>query len=343
MIELRHVAKSYQGPTGTIPALVDINLHVKRGEIFGVIGQSGAGKSTLIRCVNLLERPDHGEVLIEDQNILNLSPRALRKVRHNIGMIFQHFNLLASRTVYENIALPLELLHYSRKQIQEKIEPLLELTGLTTKTKAYPRQLSGGQKQRVAIARALASHPAILLCDEATSALDLHTTQSILELLKNINQQLDVTILMITHEMEVVKSICDRVALLSHGRIIECNSMADFFSNPQTEQAKKLIATLSHRALPEKLASQVKAQAFSGSTPIWRIYFRGNSAQTPLISALVQIAHLEINIFQANIETLKDDTLGIMDVTVKGSEENLQAGIDYLINHGAHVEVLGYV
>ncbi|MBI5448179.1 MAG: ATP-binding cassette domain-containing protein [Gammaproteobacteria bacterium] len=343
MIELRHVFKKYHTRAGDIPALVDINLQVKRGEIFGVIGKSGAGKSTLIRSVNLLERPDQGEVLIEGKNILTLSAKALCQVRHNIGMIFQHFNLLSSCHVYDNIALPLVLLNYSRKEIQKKVEPLLELTGLTQKKLAYPRQLSGGQKQRVAIARALASHPAILLCDEATSALDLHTTQSILGLLKDINQQFNLTILMITHEMEVVKAVCDRVALLSQGRILELSTMAEFFTRPKTEKAKKLIETLSHRALPEKLLKNKKEQFFEGSVPIWRIYFTGNSAQSPIITALIQRCALEINIFQANVETLKEDTLGIMDVTVKGDPKQLQLGVDYLISQGARVEVLGYV
>lgn len=343
MILFRHVFKHYHTHAGEVPALVDINLEINRGEIFGVIGQSGAGKSTLIRCVNLLERPDQGEVWVDGKNMLTLSSKALCQARHNIGMIFQHFNLLSSCNVYDNIALPLVLLKYSRKEIQRAVDPLLELTGLTHKTRAYPRQLSGGQKQRVAIARALASNPAVLLCDESTSALDLHTTQSILELLKNINKQLGITILMITHEMDVVKTICDRVALLSQGHILECAPMAEFFSKPKTEKAKQLIESLLHRALPEKLAQHMQTISFQGAAPVWRIYFTGDSAQAPLMSALVQQYSLEINIFQANIETLKNETLGIMDVTVKGTTENLQQGILYLTAQGARVEVLGYV
>ncbi len=343
MIKLEHVYKTYPAQAGQVPALIDVNLHVKRGEIFGVIGQSGAGKSTLIRCVNLLERPDTGKVIVDNQLLSALSARDLSKARHQMGMIFQHFNLLSSRNVFDNIALPLELLHYPRKKIQETIAPLLALTDLSQKTDAYPHQLSGGQKQRVAIARALASQPAVLLCDEATSALDLHTTQSILELLKDINKKLGITILMITHEMEVVKAICDRVALLSAGHIIECAPMSVFFTQPKTEKAKALVATMSHRALPEKLIKIMRAHASRDSAPIWRIYFTGSSAQHPLMTSLIQRHNLEINIFQAHIETLKEDTLGIMDVTVQGTPENIQQGMQFLMTQGARVEVMGYV
>jgi len=343
VIQLKNLSKTFSTRAGKITALQKINLHIHPGEIFGVIGQSGAGKSTLIRCVNLLERPDEGEILIKNKNILKFSSSELCKLRHHMGMIFQHFNLLSSRNVYDNIALPLELLNYSSQEIKKTIEPLIELTGLENKTQAFPRQLSGGQKQRVAVARALASNPDIILCDEATSALDIQTSHAILALLRDINKKWGITILVITHQMDVVKNLCDRVALLSHGEILECASVVDFFTRPKTEKAKKLIETLLHRELPDKLTQRMQASSFASATPVWRIFFKGQSAETPLISVLIQTFHLEINIFQGNIENLKDETLGILDVTVKGTEENIKKGMAYLREKGAQVEVMGYV
>lgn len=343
MIEFKNVSKTYQTRAGMVPALKDVSLTVKRGEIFGVIGQSGAGKSTLIRCVNLLERPDRGQILIDGTDVCALANKSLRDVRHGIGMIFQHFNLLASRNVYENIALPLELLKYPAHKIHETIMPLLALTNLEEKKHAFPRELSGGQKQRVAIARALASNPSILLCDEATSALDFNTTRSILDLLKNINKTLGITILLITHEMDVVKAICDRVALISAGEILECSAMESFFSKPQTEKARHLINSLMHRELPEKINKTMSAVHQVGLSEVWRMYFTGGNAQIPLISRAIQNFSIEVNIFQANIETLKEDTLGIMDVTVSGDKQKLADVTQFLLAHGVRIEVLGYV
>ena len=238
MIELRHVSKVFTSGGKEVKALDDVSLTVPEGTIYGVIGSSGAGKSTLIRCVNLLERPTSGSVMVAGSDLTTLSEKGLRTARHNMGMIFQHFNLLASRTVFGNIALPLELAGYSKEDITAAVLPLLELTGLEDKKDSYPSQLSGGQKQRVAIARALASKPRVLLCDEATSALDPKTTRSILTLLKDINRKLNITILMITHEMDVVKSVCDRVAILGYGKLIEESTVEEFFMNPRTELAQ---------------------------------------------------------------------------------------------------------
>ena len=235
MITFKNISKTFRGSGGLVHALSDVSLHVPEGCIYGVIGSSGAGKSTLIRCANLLEAPTEGEVLVAGQNLVELSSAELRKARREIGMIFQHFNLLSSRTVYQNIALPLELAGQSAAEIEKAITPLLELVGLEDKRNSYPSQLSGGQKQRVAIARALASQPKVLLCDEATSALDPQTTVSILNLLRDINKKLGLTILLITHEMDVVKSICDRVAILSQGRVIEENDVESFFLSPKTK------------------------------------------------------------------------------------------------------------
>ncbi len=229
MIELKHIWQTYKSPDGktTLDAVKDVSITINDGEIFGVLGRSGAGKSTLVRCINLLNRPTKGNVIVDGQDLTKLSASELRRVRHKIGMIFQHFNLLSSRTVYDNVALPLELAGVSRDKIREKVTPLLELVGLTEHAKKYPAQLSGGQKQRVGIARALANDPTVLLSDEATSALDPETTTSTLALLRKINKELGVTIVMITHQMEVVKQICERIVVMDHGEVIEEGSVLD--------------------------------------------------------------------------------------------------------------------
>lgn len=245
MITLQHLQKTYRHKGQDIHALRDINLHVAAGEIYGVVGQSGAGKSTLIRCVNLLERPDSGRVIVAGEDLTALDPAGLLRARHKIGMIFQHFNLLSSRTVYANIALPLELIGADKRTIAAKVQPLLALTGLEDKAGHYPAQLSGGQKQRVAIARALACEPEYILCDEATSALDPASTASILSLLKRINDTAGVTIIIITHSMDVVRQVCKSVAVLSHGKLVERGSVDEVFSNPQNETTKALLGRVS--------------------------------------------------------------------------------------------------
>lgn len=240
MIELRNVDKSYCTQNGLIHALRNINLTVSPGEIFGVIGKSGAGKSTLARCVNLLERPDSGSVIVNGQELMTLSKKQLRLARRNIGMVFQHFNLLNTRTVYQNVAFPLQLLKMDRAAIKARIMPLLELTGLDRHLKTYPSQLSGGQKQRVAIARALATQPKVLLCDEMTSALDSETTAAILQLIKEVKVKFNLSILLITHEMLVIKSLADRVAVIDHGEIVEQGTIKNIFQYPKTNVAKVL-------------------------------------------------------------------------------------------------------
>src|SRR5579859_3251829 len=255
MIEIEGLQKSFvrgkDAQTAATAVLQDLSLSVKKGEIFGIIGRSGAGKSTLIRCINMLERPTAGRVTIDGQDITALSGASLRDARRRIGMIFQHFNLLSSRTVFDNVAFPLELHGMSKAQIEQEVLPLLELVGLSEKRTAYPSQLSGGQKQRVAIARALASKPAVLLCDEATSALDPETTQSILALLKDINQKLDLTILLITHEMPVIKAICDKVAVLDKGVVVEQGPVFDIFTAPKAPVTKLMVHDLIDRDLPD--------------------------------------------------------------------------------------------
>lgn len=343
MIEFVHLNKVYQTPNGPLPALKDINLKINSGEIFGIIGKSGAGKSTLIRCANLLERPTSGQVLVAGQELTHLSDAGLRQARRKIGMIFQHFNLLSARTVYDNIALPLELIHTSKKQIAEKVLPLLELTGLADKAKAYPAQLSGGQKQRVAIARALACQPDVLLCDEATSALDVHTTTKILQLLQEINQQLKLTILLITHEMDVIKLITDRVALLENGNIIEQTDTLEFFVNPQTATAKHLVANSLKHELPDILLKQISSTTAENKNTVIRILFHGKAAAEPVIAYLMQQLGMKLSILQANIEFLKSTTLGVMVVEIIHANQNLETAIDYLRAHNILVEVMGYV
>lgn len=343
MIELINISKSFQTKSGVFHAIKNISLSVQAGEIFGVIGKSGAGKSTLIRCVNLLEQPTEGIVKIDGKNLNDLSKTSLRQARHQIGMIFQSFNLLSQRTVYHNVALPLELMGQSKTQIRKTVLPLLELTGLAEKEKSYPAELSGGQKQRVAIARAMASSPKVLLCDEATSALDQHTTQSILQLLKDINQQLGLTILLITHEIEVVKQICDRVALINNGELIEQDEIFEFFTKPQTTLAREFVKSSLKQELPVALQQQFTATSDQNGNVVLRIIFHGKAAAEPLIAHLMHDFGIRLNILQANIEFLKKDTLGIMITEVISHAGNLQDGIAYLQNHDVNVEVIGYV
>ena len=343
MIELAHLTKSYSVSNQAILALQDINLKMNVGEIFGVIGPSGAGKSTLIRCVNLLERPDSGQVIVDGQELTALSPEELRLARRKIGMIFQHFNLLSSRTVYDNIALPLELSGQKKKSLHATIMSLLELTGLIDKTNYYPSQLSGGQKQRVAIARALANQPKVLLSDEATSSLDPETTHSILQLLKDINKNLGLTILLITHEMEVVKEICHRLAIIEKGQITEESEIIAFFSNPKSETAKRFIRNKLMHHLPKSLQNRLLNQPTSHANPLLRISFIGKAAHEPIIAHLSQRFLLEPNILQARIEEIHDQPVGVMIVEVTGDTQQLQAGIDYFTAKGVLFEVIGYV
>lgn len=343
MITLKTLKKEYTTPQGIFVALDQIDLQVQPGEIFGIIGESGAGKSTLIRCINLLEKPTSGQVIVDGQNLMTLTAAQLRRARHKMGMIFQHFNLLNSRTVYENVALPLEFCRFSRKQIDLAITPLLELTGLSERKSHYPAQLSGGQKQRVAIARALAYQPKILLSDEATSALDPNTTQMILQLLKNIRDTLKLTIVLITHEMSVIKSCCDQVAILDRGKIIEANEVGAFFSHPQTVLAREfVISTLPHD-LPPAIGRHLRPEKNTQTHPVFRIWFQGKTTTQPVITQLIGQFHLRVNILQASVEYVKEHTIGVMIIAVDGDPERLQAAISYLQTIGIQLEVLGHV
>nr|WP_286198336.1 methionine ABC transporter ATP-binding protein [Salinisphaera sp. G21_0] len=349
MIELNNLTKVFAAGDTEVKAIDGVDLSVPEGAIYGVIGSSGAGKSTLIRCVNLLEKPTSGQVLVDGQDLTLLPEKLLRQARHNIGMIFQHFNLLSSRTVYDNVALPLELAGASQSEIEQAVLPLLELTGLDSKRNSYPAQLSGGQKQRVAIARALASKPKVLLCDEATSALDPQTTRSILALLKDINRQLKITILIITHEMDVVKTICDRVAIMSFGQIIEENEVEQFFLNPRTDLAKEFVRSAIHEKPVAEIEARFQCEPCEGARPVVRITFVGQGVVQPLITRAARQFNTDFNILQADIETVNEKAMGFLMVEIMGEPEGIEQSLQFL--QGLHnspdntvqVEVIGYV
>lgn len=312
MIELRNLNKTFHTQDGALTALDDINLMVQDGEIFGIIGLSGAGKSTLVRCMNLLERPTHGEVLVDGQNLMKLSPAGLREVRRNIGMIFQSYNLLEQRTVLRNVLYPLELTHEDRRTARTRAMQLLELVGLADRASAYPAQLSGGQKQRVAIARALATNPHYLLCDEATSALDPTTTDSILALLQTINRTLGVTVVVITHEMAVVDRICHRVAVIDNSRIVEMGAVDAIFANPRSAIARELI-------LPHvKVAATVRGGAHV------RLAFNGESTYKPLVSALILETGVPVSILFADTRDIGGKTYGQILLELPGEDRLAQ-------------------
>lgn len=344
MIKLNNITKIFTLPDKKLTALDNVSLHVPKGQICGVIGASGAGKSTLIRCVNLLERPTHGAVVIDDVDLTQLSDAELVKTRRQIGMIFQHFNLLTSRTVFENVALPLELENKSKAEIQEKTTALLALVGLSDKHNVYPANLSGGQKQRVAIARALASDPKVLLCDEATSALDPATTQSILKLLKEINRTLGITILLITHEMEVVKRICDQVAVIDKGRLIEQGTVSEIFSNPKTELAQEFIRSTFHITLPEEYLENLSdTPKHAKSYPIIKFEFTGRSVDAPLLSQASKKFGVELSILTSQIDYAGGIKFGFTIAEVEGDEDAITQAKVYLMENNVRVEVLGYV
>ena len=344
MIKLNNITKIFTLPDKKLTALDNVSLHVPKGQICGVIGASGAGKSTLIRCVNLLERPTHGAVIIDDVDLTQLSDAELVKTRRQIGMIFQNFNLLTSRTVFENVALPLELENKSKAEIQEKTAALLALVGLSDKHNVYPANLSGGQKQRVAIARALASDPKVLLCDEATSALDPATTQSILKLLKEINRTLGITILLITHEMEVVKRICDQVAVIDKGRLIEQGTVSEIFSNPKTELAQEFISSTFHITLPEEYLENLSdTPKHAKSYPIIKFEFTGRSVDAPLLSQASKKFGVELSILTSQIDYAGGVKFGFTIAEVEGDEDAITQAKVYLMENNVRVEVLGYV
>jgi len=321
MIEVKNVNKVFYQGDKAINALCDINLTIAQGSIFGVIGASGAGKSTLIRCVNLLERPTNGQIIVDGTDLTTLSEQELTLTRRKIGMIFQHFNLLSSRTVFDNIALPLELAGVSKEAIKDKVESLLVLVGIAEKRNTYPANLSGGQKQRVAIARALASDPKVLLCDEATSALDPATTQSILKLLRKINKELNLTILLITHEMAVVKGICQEVAIIGDGKLVEQGKVGDIFAHPKTDLAREFIRSTLDLSIPEDYQEQLQATQVANSYPLIRLEFTGASVDAPIISHIAREFNIDISILNSNMDYVGGVKFGLMLAEFIGTPE----------------------
>lgn len=321
MIEIKHLSKTFGVSGGTVDALKDISLTIPDGEIYGIIGMSGAGKSTLVRCINMLERPTSGEVLIDGKSMTELSQRELREKRRDITMIFQGFNLLMQRNCLKNVCFPLELAGVKKTDAEKRAAELLELVGLGDKFKSYPAQLSGGQQQRVAIARALATHPKILLCDEATSALDPQTTQSILSLIRDIHDRLGITVIIITHQMSVVEQICTRVAILDGGEVAEEGAVSDVFSSPKSEAAKRLV-------YPEGYQNPV----MSGEDgAVIRVVFNGaNATETPLIAKMAIEENIAASILSASTRSIGDKAYGNMLLGISGGREQTLRALDYL-------------
>lgn len=321
MIEIKHLSKRFATAGGDIDALKDISLTIPDGEIYGIIGMSGAGKSTLVRCINMLERPTEGEVVIDGKNIATLSQKQLREERRHITMIFQGFNLLMQRNCLKNVCFPLELAGVKKADAEARAKELLELVGLGDKLKSYPAQLSGGQQQRVAIARALATHPKILLCDEATSALDPQTTQSILSLIRDIHDRLGITVIIITHQMSVVEQICTRVAILDNGTVAEEGAVSEVFSAPQSQAAKRLV-------YPDGYDT---AAAVSGDETVIRVVFNGAGAtQTPLIAQMAMEQNIAASILSASTRSIGDKAYGNMLLGIPGGQQQAAKAMAYL-------------
>jgi D-methionine transport system ATP-binding protein len=340
LIKIENLTKVYHSSHQDILALDNVTLQINKGEIFGIIGLSGAGKSTLIRCINMLEKPTKGSIIVDGENITSLSNDQLRKTRQKISMIFQHFNLLSSRTVFDNVMFPLEIAGMPKAQARNRVNELLELVGLSDKSRVYPDQLSGGQKQRVGIARALANSPKLLLSDEATSALDPQTTRSILKLLKDINAKLNITILLITHDMNVIKQICDRVAVIDNSKIVEVGDVLSIFSNPESPTSKSFINAIVNRDIPEDIAQELLKKNTNKLSRLIRVSFIGQSAGRPLISSLVKNYDVEANILYGNIDRVKDVAFGNLTLELIGTAEIIDDSINYLKQNGLEVEVL---
>ena len=343
MIELQHITQRYRTPEGReFLALDDVSLTVEKGEIFGIIGRSGAGKSTLVRCINFLNRPTEGTVTVDGRCLNQMSDAELRAMRRKIAMIFQHFNILSSRTVYENAAFPLELMGMSSDAVKKKVDPLIDLVGLSEHRNKYPAQLSGGQKQRVGIARALAADPAVLLSDEATSALDPETTVATLQLLKRINRDLGLTIVMITHQMDVVKEICDRVAVMNQGVIVETGSVIDVFRRPQSETARALVGSIMAQNLPESAAQRILAQEKAAGTletaHLLHLTFVGSNATNSVISEASREYGLNFNILLGQIDEVQGESFGTLTVLTHAEPPVFAQAVAFLRSRSVLVE-----
>ena len=341
MIRLEHISKDFVVEGKTVHAVKDVTIEIDKGQIFGIIGFSGAGKSTLVRCINLLERPTSGKVFLEDTELTALPYKKLREVRQKIGMIFQSFNLMPSRTVYENIELPLKHNGYPKDKRRQRIEELLALVELSDKGNSYPSQLSGGQKQRVAIARALAGDPKVLLCDEATSALDPKTTTQILALLKKLNQELKLTIVIITHQMSVVKDICDKAAVMEQGAVIEQGNVYDLFSNPKTKLTKSFMETANNfGSFFEILDEKGSLADVEDGTHIYLLTYTGEATGKALMSELYKRFSVEANILYGNIDYIKGKPLGKLAVNLTGDKDKMEEAVEYIKQSGVQLEVL---
>lgn len=327
MIEFLNISKTFKIGNREVNAVKDVSLSIQKGEIFGIIGFSGAGKSTLLRLVNLLETPTTGEIEVNGVNIGTLSQKEVRKLRSGIGMIFQNFNLFASRTVAGNVAYPLKLAGWSKKDIDTRVNELLSFVGLTDKAKDYPEQLSGGQKQRVGIARALATSPNILICDEATSALDPDTTSEILRLLKKVNKELGITILLITHEMHVIQEICDKVAVMENGEVIETDSVFNVFTNPQHLTTQRFIQSVQQDRPSATLLEEWKNK---GGKHLYRVIFKGEIASDPVLSRVTRKFGVDVNIVYGSVRELQEKLYGNLLVSFEGEEENISSVLSEL-------------
>lgn len=341
MITLQNISKTFIDGGKEVQAVKDVNLTIHDGDIFGIIGFSGAGKSTLVRCINLLERPTSGTVTVDDKEITALSAKELRKARKKIGMIFQHFNLMPSRTIFGNVAYPLKGSGLSKQEIADKVHNLLDLVGISEKENAYPSQLSGGQKQRVAIARALANDPKILLCDEATSALDPQTTKSILKLLQKVNETLGIIIVVITHEMDVVKEICNRVAVMDHGNVVEEGEVFSIFATPQNKVTRDFIKTTSNlQKIEELVEAGSPVVALKPGELIVRLSYIEKNASEPLISAVTEKFGIILNIIFADVEIVQNAPIGGTVAIVSGDKDKVEQALTYLKEKNVGVEVI---
>ncbi|AXI00201.1 methionine ABC transporter ATP-binding protein [Sporosarcina sp. PTS2304] len=333
MIQIQNLSKVYKTKEKVVKGVDDVSLNIKTGEIFGIVGYSGAGKSSLIRCLNLLERPTSGTILINNINLTKLKGAQLRQARLKIGMIFQHFYLISQKTIFENIAFALQAAKMPSSKIEERVMELLEMVGLADKHNVYPAQLSGGQKQRVGIARALANNPSVLLCDEATSALDPNTTMSILRLLKKINKELNITIVLITHEMNVVKEICDRMAIMQDGKVIEEGQVYDIFSNPVQPLTKEFISSVVSFDIPDSVV-------FSLVGTMIKVTFKGAVAMEGVISDTMQKYKVRGNFLHGSIEYIQERALGIFLMELQGDPQEIKRAIAYIAEQNAQVEVI---
>ena len=329
MIRFEHVSKTFQTKNGPFDALKDVSFEIEKGDIYGVIGYSGAGKSTLIRMVNALETPTSGNVWVEGKDIGTLNQKELRNLRKGIGMIFQQFNLLESKTIYDNVAIALKLNGVSKKDIEKRVTELLDFVELSDKKYSYPGQLSGGQKQRVGIARALANNPSILLCDEATSALDPKTTDSILELLKKINEMLHITIVIITHEVNVIQKICNKVAVMDYGQVVETGSVIQVFSDPRSDIARRFVGNLIRDVIPEPLVESIRRE--TRNSRLLRIKLENTDSTEPLLWEINRRFEVETNILYSTINVIQGIVVGIMLVLFTGTDEEIEKAEQYIL------------